>query len=80
MKYFLGRCIVIRAIRSLRPGDVVAENYGPIFTKRNLEERRKNLAGRYWFFCECNACRENWPCLEIMTNDDIKLRTNRNKN
>lgn len=73
-RYFLGRCIVIRAIRSLRPGDVVAENYGPIFTKRNLEERRRNLAGRYWFFCECNACRENWPCLEIMTNDDVRLR------
>ncbi|XP_017764467.1 PREDICTED: SET and MYND domain-containing protein 4-like [Eufriesea mexicana] len=73
-RYFLGRFIVIRAIRSLLPGDVVAENYGPIFTKRTLEERRRTLAGRYWFRCECTACRENWPRFEALTNDHVRLR------
>ncbi|XP_054002279.1 SET and MYND domain-containing protein 4-like isoform X2 [Hylaeus anthracinus] len=73
-RYFVGRCIVIRAIRSLKPGEVVAENYGPIFTKRNLDERRRTLAGRYWFRCECTACREDWPSFETLTNDRVKLR------
>ncbi|CAK9832011.1 SET and MYND domain-containing protein 4 [Anthophora retusa] len=73
-RYFVGRCIVIRAIRSLRPGDVVAENYGPIFTKRKLDERRRTLDGRYWFCCECTACRENWPCFETLTNDAVRAR------
>lgn len=65
---------MIRAIRSLRPGDVVAENYGPIFTKRSLEDRRRTLAARYWFRCECTACREDWPRFETLTNDTVRLR------
>ncbi|CAK9796879.1 SET and MYND domain-containing protein 4 [Anthophora plagiata] len=73
-RYFVGRCIVIRAIRSLRPGDVVAENYGPIFTKRTLDQRRRTLDGRYWFCCECTACRENWPCFETLTNEAVRVR------
>ncbi|XP_076278522.1 protein-lysine N-methyltransferase SMYD4 isoform X2 [Lasioglossum baleicum] len=73
-RYFAGRSIVIRATRSLRVGDTVAENYGPIFTKRSLEQRRRTLAGRYWFACECTACRENWPGFETLTNDNARLR------
>nr|XP_033338571.1 SET and MYND domain-containing protein 4-like [Megalopta genalis] len=73
-RYFVGRSIVIRATRSLRVGDTVAENYGPIFTKRSLEERRRTLAGRYWFECECTACRENWPRFEGLTNEHARLR------
>ncbi|XP_020288759.1 SET and MYND domain-containing protein 4 isoform X2 [Pseudomyrmex gracilis] len=73
-RYFDGRHIVIRAIRSLRLGDVIAENYGPIFTKRTLAERQRTLAGRYWFRCTCKACEENWPCFENLTNDSVRLR------
>ncbi|KAG7214198.1 hypothetical protein KM043_001543 [Ampulex compressa] len=73
-RYFAERNIVIRATRSLRPGDVVAENYGPIFTKRSLEDRRRTLAGRYWFRCACTACREDWPRIEDLSNDTAELR------
>nr|XP_050866795.1 SET and MYND domain-containing protein 4 [Vespula vulgaris] len=73
-RYFVGRNIVIRATRTLKPGDVVAENYGPIFTKRNLEERQKTLSGRYWFKCTCKACKEDWSLFENMSNDLAKLR------
>ncbi|KYM93842.1 SET and MYND domain-containing protein 4 [Cyphomyrmex costatus] len=72
--YFIGRHIVIRAIRGLRPGDVIAENYGPIFTKRTLAERQRTLAGRYWFRCTCKACQEDWPRFENLTNDSVRLR------
>uniref|UniRef100_A0A0C9Q6Y6 Smyd4_0 protein n=1 Tax=Fopius arisanus TaxID=64838 RepID=A0A0C9Q6Y6_9HYME len=60
-RYFAGRDIVIRATRPLKPGEVVAENYGPIFTKRNLKERQRVLNGRYWFKCTCRACTQDWP-------------------
>ncbi|XP_018346341.1 PREDICTED: SET and MYND domain-containing protein 4-like isoform X3 [Trachymyrmex septentrionalis] len=73
-RYFIGRHIVIRAIRGLRPGDVIAENYGPIFTKRTLVERQRTLTGRYWFQCTCKACQEDWPRFENLTNDSVKLR------
>lgn len=52
----------------------MAENYGPIFTKRSLEDRRRTLAARYWFRCECTACREDWPRFETLTNDMVRLR------
>lgn len=73
-RYFVGRHIVIRAIRGLRPGDVIAENYGPIFTKRTLAERQRTLAGRYWFRCTCRACQEDWPRFETLTNDSVRLK------
>ncbi|XP_032669755.1 uncharacterized protein LOC116843453 isoform X2 [Odontomachus brunneus] len=72
-RYFVGRHIVIRATRGLRPGDVIAENYGPIFTKRTLAERQRTLAARYWFRCGCNACQEDWPRFENLTNDSARL-------
>ncbi|EFN86371.1 SET and MYND domain-containing protein 4 [Harpegnathos saltator] len=73
-RYFVGRHIVIRATRGLRPGDVIAENYGPIFTKRSLAERQRTLAARYWFRCTCKACQEDWPRFENLTNDSASLR------
>ncbi|CAL1682443.1 unnamed protein product [Lasius platythorax] len=73
-RYFVGRHIVIRAVRGLRSGDVIAENYGPIFTKMTLGERQRTLAGRYWFRCTCRACQEDWPHFENLTNDSVRLR------
>lgn len=73
-RYFVGRNIVIKALRTLKPGEVVAENYGPIFTKRNLIDRQRTLGGRYWFQCSCISCRENWPTFENMTADSVRLK------
>lgn len=73
-RYFIGRNIVIRALRPLKPGDVIAENYGPIFTKKNFKERQRSLMGRYWFRCSCIACVERWPGFEDLTNETVRLR------
>ncbi|CAG4941880.1 unnamed protein product [Colias eurytheme] len=63
-RYFEGRKIVLRATRPLNPGETVSENYGPHFLVRNLKERRRSLACRYWFSCQCVACKEDWPMLK----------------
>lgn len=60
-RYFIGKKIVIKAIRSLQPNELIAENYGPIFTRRNLQQRQNSLIARYWFNCKCKACTFNWP-------------------
>ncbi|CAK1555037.1 unnamed protein product [Leptosia nina] len=74
-RYFEGNKIVLRAIRRLQPGEIVSENYGPHFLIRNLKERRRALACRYWFRCECIACREEWPTLkQTSSNSAIYLR------
>ncbi|XP_025836273.1 histone-lysine N-methyltransferase ASHR1 [Agrilus planipennis] len=64
LRYFVGKHIVIKASRPINPKEVVSENYGPIFTWKNLEERQKSLAGRYWFQCQCLACTQNWPSIK----------------
>lgn len=67
-RYFIGTSIVLAANRPLRSGDMVGENYGPIFTKKTLVDRQRSLMSRYWFKCECQCCRENWQLLDKLNN------------
>ncbi|XP_063988107.1 SET and MYND domain-containing protein DDB_G0273589-like isoform X2 [Diachasmimorpha longicaudata] len=73
-RYFTGRDIVIRATRPLKPGEVIAENYGPIFMKRSLKERQRVLSGRYWFKCTCRACTEDWPQFDGLITYSTRFR------
>ncbi|KAI4457273.1 set and mynd domain-containing protein 4 [Holotrichia oblita] len=63
-RYFVGKNIILTATRPINPGEIIPENYGPVFTRRNLVERQKSLSSRYWFVCECIACIQNWPSLD----------------
>uniref|UniRef100_A0A1B6DV01 Uncharacterized protein n=1 Tax=Clastoptera arizonana TaxID=38151 RepID=A0A1B6DV01_9HEMI len=65
-RYFSGKNIVLRALRPLAPGEVVPENYGPVFCKKKLIERKRHLASRYWFQCICESCKEDWPSFSEM--------------
>ncbi|XP_068149660.1 SET and MYND domain-containing protein 4 [Drosophila tropicalis] len=62
--YFVGKKLVLRTTKPHRPNEVVAVNYGPIFTTMHLKERQRSLRGRYAFSCNCMACQENWPLLQ----------------
>ncbi|PSN41945.1 hypothetical protein C0J52_06418 [Blattella germanica] len=73
-RYFVGKNIVLRALRPLEPGESVAENYGPIFTKRPISFRQRTLTSRYWFQCACRACKEDWPTYDTLSNDSFRLR------
>lgn len=63
-RYFVGKNIVINAVRPLQSGDIIAENYGAIFTRKSLRERQENLLARYWFKCSCTACTQDWPSIK----------------
>ncbi|XP_042225908.1 SET and MYND domain-containing protein 4-like [Homarus americanus] len=67
-RYFKGDKMVIVSLRPLQPGDLVAENYGPIFTHHPRHERQRKLLSRYWFRCACDACREDWLVYDNMPN------------
>lgn len=67
-RYFVGSTIVLCATHPLEVGEMVGENYGPIFTKKTLLERSRSLMSRYWFKCECKSCRENWQILDKLSN------------
>ncbi|XP_046397895.1 SET and MYND domain-containing protein 4-like isoform X2 [Ischnura elegans] len=65
-RYFLGTSIVVRALRPLKAGEAIPENYGPVFTKQSRRERQRILRSRYWFICRCVACLADWPTYEAM--------------
>jgi hypothetical protein len=73
-RHFVGKNIVLQALRPLDSGMCVSENYGPLFTNRPLAFRQKTLASRYWFKCTCQACNEDWPTYDTLSNDDLRLR------
>ncbi|OXA61608.1 SET and MYND domain-containing protein 4 [Folsomia candida] len=74
VRYFVNDTVVVRAIRTIVPGEVVTENYGPNYSNVPLEERQMRLNDVYWFKCECIACLQNWPAFSEMTNDMMKFR------
>ncbi|KAH8397423.1 hypothetical protein KR222_003675 [Zaprionus bogoriensis] len=62
--HYVGKRLVLTATKPHRPNELVAVNYGPLFTKMNLKERQRSLRGRYAFSCNCMTCQENWPLLQ----------------
>lgn len=68
VRYFVGTTIVLSAARPIRANEMIAENYGPVFTKQSRQVRQKSLQSRYWFKCACICCKEDWPILERLTN------------
>ncbi|CAH1964942.1 unnamed protein product [Acanthoscelides obtectus] len=62
-RHFVGKSIVLKTSRPLAPNEMVAENYGPIFSRKPIQQRQRSLLSRYWFKCECLACTYNWPMI-----------------
>jgi hypothetical protein len=74
VRYYLGSKMVVRALNNLRSGDLIAENYGPVFTRITKPERQETLKSRYWFDCVCEACKGDWPMYtEMCANDQLRL-------
>lgn len=72
--YFINDTVVVRVVRTIRPGEEVTENYGPCFTTTGKSERVRTLKEQFWFDCECIACAEDWPTFEKMSNDGMRFR------
>lgn len=64
--------MILRAIKPIRKGEVIYENYGPLYTTHEILDRQVQLSQRYWFTCFCQPCSESWPLYVNM--DDQMLR------
>lgn len=69
-RYFINDTVVVRAVKTILPGEIVTENYGQVFSATPKKERQAKLLDHYWFQCECVACREDWPTYENMEGND----------
>ena len=55
--------MIVRAVKTIRAGTEICDNYGPIFAEMPINERKRKLRMQYWFDCNCEPCRDNWPLL-----------------
>lgn len=74
VRYFCGSKIVVRAVKNIKKGEEIGENYGPIFTTVPKEKRRADLKERYWFECHCIPCKQNWPLYEEMNEKYMRFK------
>ena len=66
-RYNIGRTLVLKSLAPVQAGQEVSENYGPVFYFKDRRARQQELRARYWFNCDCRACREDWPVLQKAT-------------
>ena len=74
VRYYVEDYVIVQAIKNIRKGDEICENYGPIFFHSAREDRISRLEKQYWFKCQCIACTENWPTMHEMTQDVLNFR------
>ncbi|XP_015112458.1 SET and MYND domain-containing protein 4 [Diachasma alloeum] len=74
VRYFEGMTMVVRAVRTIRAGDEICDNYGPIFTVEPKANRQRKLRMEYWFDCGCEACAGNWPLLQDMNPKILRFK------
>ncbi|XP_053601074.1 SET and MYND domain-containing protein 4 [Plodia interpunctella] len=74
VRYFCGERIVVRAVKNIKKGEEVAENYGPIFTTVPKEKRKADMKEQYWFDCHCVPCEQNWPLYDDMNEDYMRFK------
>ena len=73
-RFFTGDTITVQTIKTIRKGEEIFENYGPLFFHSRRSDRRERLKKQYWFDCSCAACEDDWPLLHEMEQAEFKFR------
>lgn len=73
-RYFQGTSVIVRAIKNIHQGEMIAENYGQIFTQTPRAERQASLKSQYKFDCKCVPCTEDWPIFKNMDQRIMRFR------
>ncbi|KAG8236842.1 hypothetical protein J437_LFUL017126 [Ladona fulva] len=74
VRHSSGNKAVLRAIRPIREGEQIMDNYGYHYAVHSLGIRQSNLKGQYFFDCNCIACLEKWPCYQDLNETDFEKK------
>lgn len=61
VRHTYGNVCVVRAIKSIKKGEEILDNYGALYPLTVREERRAKLRPQYFFDCNCDACQLDLP-------------------
>ncbi|KAG0713717.1 SET and MYND domain-containing protein 4 [Chionoecetes opilio] len=73
-RYFSGNQVITKAVRTISKGEIVPENYGQAFPTKVKTQRKADLADRYWFDCNCEACQNDWPMYKDMDSSTQRFK------
>ena len=65
---------MVRIIRSVSRGEEVNIDYGFDFYANPKEVRCKRSQTQYFFACQCNPCRGDWPCYNDLVGRPRQLK------
>ena len=74
VRFYVEDWVCVQAIKNIRRGEEICENYGPIFFHSDRADRQERLSKQYWFDCRCMACEENWPLMHEMSGESLTFR------
>ncbi|PSN48982.1 hypothetical protein C0J52_03858 [Blattella germanica] len=69
-RHSTGYKAVVRAIRNIKKGDEILDNYGSHFLSDPVDERQKVLNSQYFFTCSCEACSNKWPTVDNLNSSE----------
>ena len=71
--------IVIRTTQPIKAGKEVCISYYNFYANSEKIERQKMMRERYCFECTCDACKQNYPQLEVQRNLDVDALLDQSK-
>lgn len=60
---------VVRALKHIKKGEEIIDNYGFLYATEEKHNRIKHLADQYYFTCQCIPCNENWSLYNELPNE-----------
>ena len=75
VRHYYSANAVVRAVRTIKKGEEILDNYGYHYAVMAQEERQRKLYNQYYFHCSCHACQSNWPTYPNIQSNPIFLST-----
>ncbi len=73
VRHYYSQNSAVRAIRTIRKGEELLDNYGYHSAVMPKEERQRKLHNQYYFHCSCTACSKSWPLYPSITTTALPL-------
>ncbi|XP_050519109.1 SET and MYND domain-containing protein 4 [Diabrotica virgifera virgifera] len=73
IRYNVKSKIVVRTIKPIKAGDIIYENYGPLYMSMQIKERQEALERLYRFKCLCTPCTQLWPTFAEMKEHELRI-------
>ena len=74
VRYSYGSSCVLRAIKQIKRGEMIIDNYGALYAVQNLNERQNLASLQYFFNCACVPCKNGWPLYNYLPNKAPKFK------